>query len=80
MLTETERQWLDRLRELGGGAPVQGSNGDFAALEVTDAPLMTVWEKLPTDFARCATALGLLRLRNSQHAELGRAVEVLKPD
>lgn len=78
MLTETERQWLDRLRELGGGAPVQGSNGDFAALEVTDAPLMTVWEKLPTDFARCATALGLLRLRNSQHAELGRAVEVLK--
>lgn len=78
MLTETERQWLDRLRELGGGAPVQGSNGEFAALEVTDAPLLGVWNDLSTDFARCATALGLLRLRNSQHAELARAVEVLQ--
>ncbi|WP_282364366.1 hypothetical protein [Pseudomonas sp. PS01297] len=58
---------------------VQGQDDeDFATLVVTDAPLMTVWEKLPTDFARCATALGLLRLRNNQHAELGRAVEVLK--
>ena len=55
---------------------VQGE--DFATLEVTDAPLLTVWEKLPTDFARCATALGLLRLRNNQHAELARAVEVLQ--
>lgn len=78
MLTETERQWLDRLRELGGGAPVQGSNGDFAALEVTDAPLLSVWKSLPTDFSRAATALGLLRLRNNQHAELARAAEVLQ--
>ena len=51
---------------------------DFAALEVTDAPLLSVWESLPTDFSRCATALGLLRLRNNQHAELARAVEVLQ--
>lgn len=58
---------------------VQGRAGeDFATLEVTDAPLLGVWEKLPTDFARCATALGLLRLRNNQHAELAHAVEVLQ--
>ena len=57
----------------------QGQAGEnFATLEVTDAPLLTVWEQLPTDFARCATALGLLRLRNNQHAELARAVEVLQ--
>ena len=78
MLTETERQWLDRQRELSGGESVQCGNGDFATLEVTDAPLLGVWEKLPTDFSRCATALGLLRLRNNQHAELARAVEVLQ--
>jgi len=78
LLTEAERQWLERLREQGGGAPVQGGNGDFATLEVTDAPLLSVWESLPTDFARAATALGLLRLRNHQHAELARAVEVLQ--
>ena len=57
-------------------ASAQGE--DFAALEVTDGPLQTVWERLPTDFARCATALGLLRLRNNQHAELANAVEVLQ--
>lgn len=58
---------------------VQGQNSeDFATLEVTDARLLTVWESLPTDFARAATALGLLRLRNSQHAELACAVEVLQ--
>lgn len=78
MLTETERQWLDRLRELGGDEPVQGGNGDFAALEVTDAPLLSVWKSLPTDFSRAATALGLLRLRNAQHAELVHAVEILQ--
>lgn len=39
---------------------------------------MSVWENLPTDFARAATALGLLRLRNAQHAELVCAVEVLQ--
>jgi len=53
-------------------------NGDFSTLEVTDAPLLSVWESLPTDFSRAATALGLLRLRNSQHAELVRAVEALQ--
>lgn len=78
MLTEVERQWLERLREQGGGEPVQGGSGDFATLEVTDAPLLSVWENLPTDFARAATALGLLRLRNNQHAELARAVQTLK--
>jgi hypothetical protein len=51
---------------------------DFSALEVTDARLVPVWEKLPTDFSRAATALGMLRLRNNQHAELARAVEVLQ--
>lgn len=76
LLTEAERQWLEQLREQGG--PVQGGNGDFAMLEVTDAPLLSVWEQLPTDFSRAATALGLLRLRNSQHAELVCAVEVLQ--
>lgn len=76
LLSETEQQWLEQLREQGG--PVQGGNGDFATLEVTDAPLLSVWEQLPTDFSRAATALGLLRLRNSQHAELVCAVEVLQ--
>lgn len=52
--------------------------GDFAALEVTDAPLLGVWEGLSSDFARAATALGLLRLRNNQHAELVCAVQTLK--
>ncbi|MFJ7286327.1 hypothetical protein [Pseudomonas sp. NPDC099000] len=51
---------------------------DFSALEVTDAHLVPVWDKLPTDFARAATALGVLRLRNSQHAELARAVKLLQ--
>jgi hypothetical protein len=78
MLTETERQWLDRLRELSGGESVHGGNGDFSALEVTDAPLLSVWKSLPTDFSRAATALGLLRLRNAQHAELAHAVEILQ--
>jgi hypothetical protein len=58
---------------------VQGQeSGDFATLEVTDASLLPVWETLPSDFARAATALGLLRLRNAQHAELVCAVEVLQ--
>lgn len=70
----------DRLKFIG--PPALGvdarKDGDFLTLEVTDAPLLGVWTDLPTDFARCATALGLLRLRNSQHAELARAVEVLQ--
>lgn len=61
------------------GQGVQGlDNGDFATLEVTDACLLPVWENLPNDFARAATALGLLRLRNNQHAELAVAVEGLQ--
>lgn len=50
----------------------------FSALEVTDAALQEVWEGLPSDFARARTALGLLRLRNNQHAELARAVQILQ--
>ena len=52
--------------------------GEFSTLDVPDASLRPVWEDLPTDFARAATALGLLRLRNRQHAELAGAVEVLQ--
>lgn len=70
----------DRLKFIGPPSlMVDGRNdGDFKTLEVTDAPLLSVWKGLPTDFARCATALGLLRLRNCQHAELARAVNVLQ--
>ena len=70
----------DRLKFIGPPALRVDArkDGDFLTLEVTDAPLLGVWEDLRTDFARCATALGLLRLRNSQHAELARAVEVLQ--
>lgn len=79
MLSEAEQLWLDHVRQQFAGAPSQGVQGqDFAALEVTDARLLAVWESLPSDFSRAATALGLLRLRNSQHAELARAVEVLQ--
>lgn len=64
---------------VSAAAPVNADQDeDFSTIEVTDAPLQAVWEKLPTDFARCATALGLLRLRNNQHAELANAVEVLQ--
>ena len=64
---------------VSAAAPANAVQGeDFATLEVTDACLLTVWETLPSDFARARTALGLLRLRNNQHAELARAVEVLQ--
>ena len=43
-----------------------------------DADLQPHWEGYRSDFARAATALGVLRLRNNQHAELARAVQVLK--
>jgi hypothetical protein len=79
MLSEAERLWLDHVRQQFAGAPGQGLQGeDFSALDVTDAPLLSVWESLPSDFSRAATALGLLRLRNNQHAELAHAVEVLQ--
>lgn len=70
----------DRLKFIGPPALNVDArkDGDFLTFEVTDAPLLGVWNDLRTDFARCATALGLLRLRNSQHAELARAVEVLQ--
>lgn len=61
---------LEALRRDGGH--------DFSTLEVTDAHLVPVWDKLPTDFARASTALGVLRLRNNQHAELARAVKLLQ--
>lgn len=77
-LKETLRQFAAQAH-VSSAAPANADQGeDFATLVVTDAPLQTVWEKLPTDFARAATALGLLRLRNNQHAELARAVEVLQ--
>lgn len=70
---ERQRGMVQRLEAIRRAA-----GGEFSALEVTDARLLPVWEDLPTDFARAATALGLLRLRNSQHAELAGAVEVLQ--
>lgn len=51
---------------------------DFALLEVGDADLQPHWASHSSDFARAATALGVLRLRNNQHAELVRAVQTLK--
>lgn len=56
------------------GGPQGQELDDFALLEVGDADLQPVWESLRSDFARAATALGLLRLRNNQHAELAHAV------
>lgn len=75
-MSNAERQRLFRKRQK---TRLQAEKaGDFAALEVTDAVLQSVWEGLPSDFSRAATALGLLRLRNNQHAELVRAVQTLK--
>lgn len=51
---------------------------DFALLEVGDADLQPHWEGYRSDFARAATALGMLRLRNNQHAELVRVVQELQ--
>lgn len=51
---------------------------DFALLEVGDADLQPKWASYQSDFARAATALGVLRLRNNQHAELVRAVHTLQ--
>ncbi|MCI8212564.1 hypothetical protein AUC61_23825 [Pseudomonas sp. S25] len=84
MLSEPERLWLDRFREQWAGMPglgefVQAPDGvDFSTLSVTDAALLSVWERLPTDHWRMVTALGLLRQRNRQHFELVCAVRVLK--
>lgn len=51
---------------------------DFDLLEVADADLQPRWQGYDSDFARAATALGVLRLRNNQHAELVRAVHTLQ--
>lgn len=68
--------------ELLGRVVPDGPQGqeldDFALLEVGDADLQPHWEGYRSDFARAATALGMLRLRNNQHAELARAVHILQ--
>ncbi|MDN4515453.1 hypothetical protein QYE47_23305 [Pseudomonas sp. 2,4-D] len=51
---------------------------DFSLLEVGDTDLQPHWEGYSSDFARAAAALGVLRLRNNQHAELACAVNTLQ--
>lgn len=75
-LSNAERQRLFRKRRKEKAEAAKA--GDFAALEVTDASLLRVWEGLPSDFDRAATALALLRQRNDQHFELARAVLTLQ--
>lgn len=60
------------------GGPQGQELDDFALLEVGDADLQPHWEGYRSDFARTTTALGMLRLRNNQHAELVRAVHTLQ--
>ncbi|WP_039615055.1 hypothetical protein [Pseudomonas sp. C5pp] len=60
------------------GGPQGQELDDFALLEVGDADLQPRWDSYSSDFARAATALGVLRLRNNQHAELVSAVQTLK--
>lgn len=60
------------------GGPQGQELDEFALLEVDDADLQPRWDSYSSDFARAATALGMLRLRNNQHAELARAVVTLK--
>lgn len=90
MLSESERHLMDKIRAMFEGAPGVGksqefvgtlgqANGDFHFLDSgCDVDLRSVWKSLETDFSRMAVALGLLRLRNNQHAELGRAVALLQ--
>ena len=89
MLTVPERELLEKIRTMFEGAPGVGTaealvgtlgqaNGDFGMFDVGDVDLLAVWKSLRTDFSRAAVALGLLRLRNNQHAELARAVVVLQ--
>lgn len=75
-LSNAERQRLFRKRRKEKSEAAKA--GDFAALEVTDASLLSVWKGLPSDFDRAATALALLRQRNDQHFELARAVLTLQ--
>lgn len=66
------------LGRVAPGGPQGQELDDFALLEVGDADLQPHWESYRSDFARAATALGMLRLRNNQHAELVRAVHTLQ--
>lgn len=69
---ERQRGMVQRLEA------IQRQGGELAPRELTDARQVPAWEALPSDFRRAALAMGLLRLRNNQHAELARAVEVLQ--
>lgn len=69
---ERQRGMVQRLEA------IQRQGGELATRELTDARRVPQWETLSSDFERSALAMGLLRLRNNQHAELARAVELLQ--
>jgi hypothetical protein len=69
---EQQRAQVQRLKA------IQCQGGELAAGELAEARQVPQWEKLTSDFGRAALAIGLLRLRNNQHAELARAVELLQ--
>lgn len=69
---ERQRGMVQRLEA------IQRQGGELASRELADARDVPQWEKLTSDFARAALAIGLLRLRNRQHAELVDAVELLQ--
>ena len=57
---------------------IRRQGGELAAQELTAARRVPDWKALSSDFERAALAMGLLRLRNHQHAELVHAVELLQ--
>lgn len=69
---EQQRALVQRLKAM------QCQGGELAAGELAEARQVPQWEKLTSDFGRAALAIGLLRLRNRQHAELVDAVELLQ--
>lgn len=69
---ERQRGMVQRLEA------IQRQGGELATRELTGARRVPRWETLSSDFERSALAMGLLRLRNNQHAELARAVELLQ--
>lgn len=69
---ERQRDMVQRLKA------IQLQGGELAAGELREARRVPEWEALSSDFGRSALAMGLLRLRNHQHAELARGVEVLQ--
>lgn len=69
---EQQRALVQRLKA------IQCQGGELAAGELAEARQVPQWEKLTSDFGRAALAIGLLRLRNRQHAELVDAVELLQ--